>query len=192
MADEQQSTQTITTPPDMTAVAAELAALKGQYVQAQAERDAHALKIAEFETAKLTDAEKIAARLADAEKRASDAEGRSRDTGTRIAVERAARKLNFVDEDDAYRLLDATKIEFDKTTGLPTNVDAILEALAKAKPHLIAADNATAVTGGSAANAARPRNAPGGNIDLRGMTPEEFTKRRAEIHQAARDGRITQ
>lgn len=192
MADEQQSTQTPMPATDASAVAAELAALKGQYAQAQAERDAHALKIAEFETAKLSDSEKIAARLADAEKRASDAEGRSRDTGTRIAVERAARKLNFVDEDDAYRLLDAAKIEFDKATGLPTNVDALLEGLAKAKPHLIAADNAAPATGGSAANAPRPRTGAGGNIDLRGMTPEEFTRRRSEIHQAARDGRIIQ
>jgi hypothetical protein len=51
----------------------------------------------------------------------------------------AARKLGFIDEDDAYRLIDRSTVEMDDG-GDPTNVDALLAALAKAKPHLVRTD----------------------------------------------------
>jgi hypothetical protein len=84
-----------------------------------------------------------AERLAGANKETADkltaAEQRAQDLAIRLSVERAARKLGFIDEDDAYRLIDRKAVELDDD-GEPTNVDALLTALAKSKPHLVKAD----------------------------------------------------
>jgi hypothetical protein len=68
------------------------------------------------------------------------AEQRSQDLAIRLAVERAARKLNFIDEDDAFRLIERSAVEMD-AGGDPQNVEALLKDLAKAKPHLVKSDN---------------------------------------------------
>ncbi len=61
-----------------------------------------------------------------------------KETITRMEIERQARKLAIVDEDAAYRLLDAARIEYD-AGGNPSNVEALLKDLVKAKPYLVAA-----------------------------------------------------
>ncbi len=58
-----------------------------------------------------------------------------KETITRMEIERQARRLSIVDEDAAYRLLDAAKLEYDDD-GKPANVEALLKDLARAKPYL--------------------------------------------------------
>lgn len=87
-----------------------------------------------------TDEEKRQQELKDAAAKAEAAERRAREVAVQAAVERSARKLNVVDEDAAYRLLDHEKIELD-ADGKPINVDALLQELVKAKPFLVAPEN---------------------------------------------------
>jgi hypothetical protein len=55
----------------------------------------------------------------------------------RYEVMLAAQGLSVIDLDAAYRLLDPAALEFDATTGKPTNVDKALKDLIKAKPYLV-------------------------------------------------------
>lgn len=104
--------------------------------------DYEALKAAKGEldqikAGQMTEAEKLKKAADEAAQRAQAAEARLRETVTRMEIERQARKLNIVDEDAAYRLLDASKIEYDKD-GKPTNVEVLLKELVKVKPYLVA------------------------------------------------------
>jgi len=92
-------------------------------------------KLKKLEDAQKTDAEKTTQRVADLEK--SDAEKGKllKERTTRYEVMLAAQKLNIVDPDAAYRLLDLTTIEFDDE-GLPKDVEKALKALLKARPYL--------------------------------------------------------
>lgn len=83
-----------------------------------------------------TDEEKRAAELKAAQDRAEAAEQRVRATATRAAVEREARKLEIIDEDVAYRLLDHDKIEYD-ADGVPMNLETMLKDLVKVKTFLV-------------------------------------------------------
>jgi len=86
--------------------------------------------------AEKTEAEKAEARARAAEEKAEAAEKRIRSTTTRAAVEREARKLEIVDEDVAYRLLDLEEIEYD-SEDRPINLATMLKDLVKAKPFLV-------------------------------------------------------
>lgn len=90
----------------------------------------------------LSEAEKLNKRAAEAEAKAQAAEARIKEMNTRGEIERQARKLGIVDEDAAYRLLDVTKLEFDDA-GSPTNAEALLKDLVKAKPYLAQAATST-------------------------------------------------
>ncbi len=83
----------------------------------------------------LSETEKGTKRATEAETKAQAAEARLRETVTRVEIERQARRLSIVDEDAAYRLLDAAKLEYDGD-GKPANVEALLKDLARAKPYL--------------------------------------------------------
>lgn len=83
-----------------------------------------------------TDAEKLAGTAKEASEKLTAAEARAQDLVIRLSVERTARKLNFIDEDDAYRLIDRKAVEMDDD-GEPTNVEALLKKLAESKPHLV-------------------------------------------------------
>lgn len=93
--------------------------------------------------AKLSDQERTAAAATAEKERADKAETALRQERIERHVERAATTRNFHDPDDAYRLIDHAAIEFD-ADGKPTNVDALLDALVKAKPHLAKAEAAPA------------------------------------------------
>jgi hypothetical protein len=87
-----------------------------------------------------SETERAAATAKEATEKLTAAEQRSQDLAIRLAVERAARKLNFIDEDDAFRLIERSAVEMD-AGGDPQNVEALLKDLAKAKPHLVKSDN---------------------------------------------------
>jgi hypothetical protein len=99
----------------------------------------------------LSEAEKLNKRAAEAETKAQAAEARLRETVTRLEVERQARKLGIVDEDAAYRLLNTSAITLDDD-GKPSNIEALLKDLVKAKPYLAAQP---AASSGSPTNPAR-------------------------------------
>jgi chromosome segregation ATPase len=132
---------------------AEIKGLKGT----TKELDAAKARLKEIEDKDKSETEKLAAKATEASEKLTLAEARAQDLAIRLSVERAARKLSFIDEDDAYRLLDRKAVEMDDD-GTPTNVEALLTALAKAKPHLVG----QAETNGKATKAVPPTPKPAG------------------------------
>jgi hypothetical protein len=110
----------------------------------------------QIKAGQMSEAEKLKKAADEATQRAQAAEARLKETVTHMEIERQARKLHIVDEDAAYRLLDASKIEFD-ANGTPTNVEALLKDLVKAKPYLVQAASSSptnpARTGAGASDA---------------------------------------
>lgn len=101
------------------------------------ERELEALKRADEErkTADLSEVEKLRKQLAerDAAIEAAAAQAKAgRLAGASLA---AAARLGFADPEDAQRFLDMDAIEWDDS-GAPKNVQALLEAVLKAKPYL--------------------------------------------------------
>lgn len=114
---------------------------------------------------------------ADAEKkRADDVEDAARRRILQSEIRSVAVELRFANPSVAYRLIDATQVEFDEA-GEPKNVKALLEKLAKDEPYLVASDQ----QGG---NAAIPRT-PNGTT----MTQEQF--REQERQKALRSGKYS-
>ncbi len=117
-------------------------------------------RLQEIEDKDKSETERQAARAQEAVAKLTAAEQRAADLALQMSVERAARKLGFIDEDDAYRLLDRRAVETDDD-GEPTNVEALLKDLAKAKPHLIAAaDDGQKPAGNAAATQRVPHARP--------------------------------
>ena len=94
-------------------------------------------ELEQLKAGQMTEAEKLKQSADEAAQKAQAAEVRLKETVTRLEVERQARKLSIVDEDAAYRLLDTSAITFDED-GKPTNIEALLTDLVKAKPYLVA------------------------------------------------------
>lgn len=125
---------------------------------------------------KLSETERLASRAQEATEKLSAAEQRAADLALQMSVERAARKLNFIDEDDAYRLIDRKAVEMDDD-GDPKNVEKLLTDLAKAKPHLVKAegDDGQQATNGARSvpptpkPAGRPSNDERAQRDLEGL-----------------------
>jgi hypothetical protein len=96
-------------------------------------------KVAEHEQAQLSAAEKAELRAQDAERKAQAAEAKAKAISLRASVERHAHRLNVIDDDAAYRLLDLAAVEYDEA-GEPQNVEALMKALVKDRPSLVAAE----------------------------------------------------
>lgn len=96
-------------------------------------------RLKEIDDASKSETEKLAAKATEASEKLTAAEARAQDLAIRLSVERMAGKLSFIDVDDAYQLLDRKAIELD-AAGDPTNVETLLKALVKAKPHLVKAE----------------------------------------------------
>lgn len=112
-------------------------------------------RLKEIDDASKSETEKLASKATEAEAKLTAAEQRAADLALQMAVERAARKLNFIDEDDAYRLLDRKAVTLGED-GEPANVEDLLKVLAKSKPHLVQATD-----DGKAGNGARTQAVPG-------------------------------
>lgn len=89
--------------------------------------------------AKLSEAERQAKRFADMETENAALKAQLRDERIRARIQSAAARQGFADPGDAFRLLDQDRIEFDANGG-PTNVDKLLEGLAKTKPYLLSSN----------------------------------------------------
>jgi len=129
-------------------------------------------KLDEINAASMSEAEKLQKKLSDLEKLANEREAGLKSTTLRLNVEREARKLNIVDEDAAYRLIDQSRVEFDGS-GNPSNVAALLTELTKSKPWLLAQPGA----GSSSGSAGNPdRSGQRGSLtiaQLKQMTPKQ-------------------
>lgn len=119
------------------------AAEKAAKAQAK-ELDALKAKVAEHEQAQLSASEKAELRAQDAEQKAKAAEARAKSIALKAAVERHAHRLNVIDDDAAFRLLDLTAVEYDDA-GEPTNVEALVKALVKDRPYLVAPESKNGV-----------------------------------------------
>lgn len=111
----------------------------------EAERDAKALKrerddleakVKEFERSQLSETEKLVAENADMKAKVELLERTARETHEREQITSEARSLGFIDEDDAVRLVDRSLLQVEEATGRITNLQSVLNALLKAKPHL--------------------------------------------------------
>lgn len=153
---------------------------RAEAAKSRTENKTLAEKLAAIDAEKLSETEKLQLRAQEAEKRATEADGKRKETLSRLEVERQARKLNIVDEDTAALLI-ASKIEFD-AEGKPTNIETLLADLVKAKPYLVAAAGQSQQNAGSAANAGR---SSGLTIeDVKKMTREQIQANWAAVQAA--------
>jgi hypothetical protein len=134
-------------------------------------------RLKEIEDKDKSEVERLAGSAKEASEKLTAAEARAQDLAIRLSVERAARKLNFIDEDDAYRLLDRKAVEMDEG-GEPTNVEKLLADLAKAKPHLIQVEGEAQKTG-AAATQKVPHARPNGKPPTRDELVAEHQKQQA-------------
>ena len=88
------------------------------------------------EDAALSEAEKLKRRVAELEEAQRISQEERRVLLTRSAVEREARKLQIVDEDAAFRLLEPDALEYGDD-GQPTNVEKALKKLIERRPFLV-------------------------------------------------------
>lgn len=136
---------------------------------ARTELEAAKARLKEIEDKDKSETEKLAAKATEASEKLTAAEQRAQSLAIRLAVERAARKLEFIDEDDAFRLIDHRAVEMDDN-GDPTNVEALLKDLAKAKPHLV----------GQSANGKATSSVPGTPKAAGPLPANEQTRQEAE------------
>jgi hypothetical protein len=137
----------------------EIKALKGTSKEAETLR----ARLKEIEDKDKSEVERLAGTARETSEKLTAAEAKAQDLAIRLSVERAARKLNFIDEDDAYRLIDRRAVEMDDD-GEPQNVEKLLTDLAKAKPHLVKAegDGQKPGTNGAATRGVPPTPKPAG------------------------------
>jgi hypothetical protein len=117
---------------------ADMRAAQKQLEEAQA-------KLKEREDAEKSELEKAQARIKDLEDKVLKSERNAQETALRYEVALQAAKLNLYDADVAFRLLDSAQVEYD-AEGKPSNVAALLTALAKAHPYLVKAGASANVT----------------------------------------------
>lgn len=94
-------------------------------------------RLKEKDEADLSELERAQNRATEAEAAAESARQTARSTALRYEVAVATNKLNFHDADTAFRLLDESAVQWDEASGTPTNVEALLKALAKERPFLV-------------------------------------------------------
>lgn len=136
-------------------------------------------KSREREQAEMTELQKAQAANAELEKRLEQAAAAQKALAMQSDIVALSAKLGIVDADAAYRLLDKGAIEFD-ANGKPTNTEALLNDLLKAKPYL-------AGGGTSAMNPGRARKFSREEIEK--MTPAEINKNWDAIKESLESGR---
>ena len=143
-----------TNEPTAAQLKADLDAARAERDSIKADRDALKTKQDEADAAKLSETERLKKEAADAKADADKAREAVKQNNLRLEIERGARKLNVVDEEAAYKMLDISQVTFDKD-GKATNVDALLNQLVKDKPYLIKQESGAS---GGASNPPRNRN----------------------------------
>lgn len=145
--------------------------LRSEAAENRKARAAAEARLKELDDAKLSETEKLAQAAKEATARATAAEERVKASLGKAAVQVAAVKLQVVDPDVAYTLIQS-KLEFD-ADGNPTNTEALLAQLVKDKPYLLAG----AATTTSATNPASSRSGPPSGNGKRLPTWGEVFKR---------------
>ena len=150
------------------------------------ERELEALRKADEDrkNADLSEVEKLKKELAEknAAIEAASAQAKAgRLAGASLA---AAARLGFADPEDAQRFLDADAIEWDDS-GAPKNVQALLEAVLKAKPYLKASFTQPPDLGQGNRGAG---TAPLTREAIARMTPAEINARWAEVSAVMQTG----
>ena len=147
--------------------------------------------------AQLSETERAANRLKELETQQQTWQRERQELLTRQEVERQARKLNLVDEEAAYRLLDTASIEYD-ASGKPSNVDALLAQMAESRPWLKGSAGAqqgasVPTSNASVTNPARPAAGQQGVFTTNQIANRAFYEANREaIMQAAREGRVVE
>lgn len=134
-------------------------------------------ELKKLQDAQLSDQEKAVKRATEAEARAQAAEAKVKERTVRADVKLAAAKLNVVDPDAAYKLLDLDQITFNEA-GDPTNIDKLIGQLVKDKPYLVGANGSH--------SSANPQTGHGGSLtveDIRKMSSDEINRRWDEIQK---------
>lgn len=139
--------------------------------------------------AQLSEQQKLEKRAADLQKSYDDALKSHQEYKINAEVRLQAAQLGFADLSDAMRLLDLSAIEYD-TDGAPSNVNALLSQLLKAKPYLAGAQSKPAPTSGGATNPPRSQSTAPQALTwdvISKLTPEQYNARRPEISRWMQD-----
>lgn len=94
----------------------------------------------EGEKSKLSEAERTAQEKEELTKENTTLKTKLKGQAIAFEVARHAGKLGFYDPDDAAKLVDLSKVEYDEESGTVTGVEDAVKALAAKKPHLLADD----------------------------------------------------
>lgn len=156
-------------PKDPALVAAENEAKKLRHEKRQAEWYAAeaAEKLRQKELAELSEAEREKKARIEAETELKALRTSMVENEVRFAVLAEAAKLNVIDPEAAYRLIDREAVIIEN--GKPTNVAEVVKALVEKAPYLLKAGNGS---GSGPANPATPQG--------RKLTPEDVKKMTAE------------
>lgn len=133
-------------------------AMSPEQLQAELERTRAALKTANKEAAErrkkleeiesneakrkeseLTEVQKAAKRAEDAENSLKQVKDRYRTNAIRNEIKLYAQNAGFVDTNDAIALVDMSGVDFDEASDKVSGAKEAIDALAKAKPHLLKA-----------------------------------------------------
>ncbi len=150
-------------------------AMSPEQLQAELERTRAALKTANKEAAErrkkleeiesneakrkeaeLTEVQKAAKRAEDAENSLKQVKDRYRTNAIRNEIKLYAQNAGFVDTNDAIALVDMSGVDFDEANDKVTGAKEAIDALAKAKPHLLKADKPQAPNINSNSGGAKP------------------------------------
>lgn len=139
-----------------TSTTSEGGAMSPEQLQAELERTRAALKTANKEAAdrrkkleeiesneakrkesELTEVQKAAKRAEEAEASLKQTKDRYRTNAIRNEIKLYAQNAGFVDTNDAIALADMSGVDFDEASDKVTGAKEAIDALAKAKPHLL-------------------------------------------------------
>ncbi len=150
-------------------------AMSPEQVQAELERTRAALKTANKEAAErrkrleeieaneakrkeseLTEVQRAAKRAEEAETSLKQVKDRYRQNAIRNEIRLYAQNAGFVDTNDAIALADMSGVDFDEANDKVTGAKEAIDALAKAKPHLLKAEKPQAPNINSFGGGAKP------------------------------------
>ena len=104
-------------------------------------------KVKEFEDAQKSEGEKAAERIAELERDSASKDERIQALTIRGAFSKTAREAGALYPDDAYKLADLSKVEYNED-GEPTNLDAIVEDLKANRPAMFGQERPPSFEGG--------------------------------------------
>lgn len=118
--------------------------------------DARDQRLKEIDDANKSELERTQEALTKAQKEAADAQALARTTTLRYEIARHATAQNFRDPEDAYTMLDISKVEHE-SDGTPKGIEELVKTLATAKPYLLKDDGQQQANGnGNGAQSPKP------------------------------------